>query len=231
MKTDTLKSVARDIVDCEHCPELRCYCAKVAREKRRAYQHETYWGKPLPSFGDPKARLLIVGLAPAAHGGNRTGRIFTGDASGDFLFGALHRAGFANQPTSTKPGDGLKLTDAYITAVLHCAPPKNKPTLRQLERCREYLIREWQLLKKLRAVLCLGRIAFDNVLVTLREMGDTPGGPPRPLFGHGRSYDLGPERPRLFTAYHPSQQNTFTGRLTPAMMDRVLKEVRTYLSP
>ena len=229
MPRDTLQSVARDIVACERCPELRRYCQEVARRRRRAYQHETYWGRPVPPFGDRRARLLVLGLAPAAHGGNRTGRIFTGDASGDFLFAALYRAGFANRPASTRPGDGLRVKDAYITAVLHCAPPGNKPTARQLARCREHLVRELRLLKRVRAVLALGRIAFDHFLVTLREMGFSPAGRTRPAFGHGRSYDLGPGLPRLFAAYHPSQQNTFTGRLTPAMMDRVLKDIRAYL--
>ncbi|MBI5198392.1 MAG: uracil-DNA glycosylase [Nitrospirae bacterium] len=226
---DTLPSIARDIVACERCPELRRYCSQTAQEKRRAYKDETYWGKPLPPFGDPKARLLIIGLAPAAHGGNRTGRMFTGDASGNFLYGALFRAGFSNQPTSVRPGDGLQLKDAYITAVLHCAPPGNKPTPRQLKHCRDYLIREVRLLKRVKAVLCLGRIAFDNLLVTLREMGVLQKDQAKPSFGHGKSYRLGPSLPKIFAAYHPSQQNTFTGRLTPEMMDQVLSQIRGHL--
>jgi uracil-DNA glycosylase family 4 len=224
---DSAARVAAEIAACKACPELRRYCAAVARTKRRAYTDWTYWGKPVPSFGDPKGRLMIIGLAPAAHGGNRTGRIFTGDASGDFLFRALHRAGFASQPTSTHRDDGLRLRDAYITAILHCAPPGNKPTARQIQHCRRYLLRERAVLKQTRAVLVLGRLAMEGYLAALKAAGIRL--PKKPAFAHGASYDLGPGLPRLYCAYHPSQQNTFTGRLTEAMFDRVLRAVRLSL--
>jgi uracil-DNA glycosylase family 4 len=199
----------------------------VARVKVKRFQDETYWGRPLPGFGDPRARLLIVGLAPAAHGGNRTGRIFTGDRSGDFLFAALHRAGFANQPTSVARGDGLALQGAYIAAAARCAPPANRPLPEEIGRCREYLLREWRLLQP-RAVLVLGKVALDAVIALLREMGRVP---PRTAFafGHGVSHDLG-DGLRLFCSFHPSQQNTFTGKLTTRDMDRVLAAVRRHVA-
>ncbi len=224
---ETVARVAAEIAACKACPELRRYCAAVARKKRRAYTDWTYWGKPVSSFGDPKARLLIVGLAPAAHGGNRTGRIFTGDASGDFLYRALYKARFASQPTSTSRNDGLRLRDAYITAILHCAPPGNKPAARQIANCRRYLLLELTLLKNVRAVLVLGRLAFEGYLAALRAAGVAL--PKKPPFAHGASYDLGPGLPRLYCAYHPSQQNTFTGRLTEAMFDVVLRQIRKLL--
>jgi uracil-DNA glycosylase family 4 len=180
----------------------------------------------VPGFGDSRARLLIVGLAPAAHGGNRTGRIFTGDRSGDFLFAALHRAGFANQPLSTARDDGLALSDCYVAAVARCAPPANKPAPVEIARCREYLAREWALLRELRAVLVLGRIAMDGFLAMLRETGRPL--PRRLEFAHGQSHDLG-GGVRLFCSYHVSQQNTFTGRLTPRGFDAVLAQVRRQL--
>jgi uracil-DNA glycosylase len=226
--SDSISSIRRDLIACTRCPNLRRYCETVARVKRRAYRTHTYWGKPVPGFGDPNARLLLIGLAPAAHGGNRTGRVFTGDRSGDFLFAALHRAGFANQPTSTNRDDGLRLKDAYITAALHCAPPGNKPKPAELDRCRDYLVRELRALTRLRAVLALGKIAFDEYLKTLRQMGRLPARPGL-RFEHGSSSILPGPQPLLFAAYHPSQQNTQTGRLTAAMFDSVLMEIKSGL--
>jgi uracil-DNA glycosylase family 4 len=222
---DSISAIRHDVIACTRCPKLRRYCETVARVKRRAYQEQTYWGKPVPGFGDPNARLLLIGLAPAAHGGNRTGRVFTGDRSGDFLFAALHRSGFANQPASTHRDDGLQLNGAYITAVLHCAPPANKPGPAELDRCRDYLVRELRALTRVRAVLALGRIAFDEYLKTLRLMGWLPARPGL-RFEHGGSYLLPGALPLLYAAYHPSQQNTQTGRLTPAMFDEVLTKVK-----
>jgi uracil-DNA glycosylase family 4 len=192
----------------------------------RRFKDEAYWGRPVPGWGDPRARLLIVGLAPAAHGGNRTGRIFTGDRSGDFLFAALHRAGFASQPTSVARGDGLALLDCYVAAVARCAPPANKPRPEEIGRCREYLVREWRILEP-RAVLVLGRIALDGLVATLRAIERLP---PRGAvaFGHGVEHDLG-RGARLFCSFHVSQQNTFTGKLTAADMDAVLRRVRSHL--
>jgi uracil-DNA glycosylase family 4 len=222
---DSIPTIRRDLIACTQCPNLRRYCEKIAKIKRRAYRDQTYWGKPVPGFGDPNARLLVIGLAPAAHGGNRTGRVFTGDRSGDFLFAALHRAGFASQPASTHREDGLRLKDVYITAVLHCAPPGNKPKPIELDRCRDYLVRELRVLAQVRAVLALGKIAFDEYLKTLAIMKRLP--KRRGLmFRHGAAYPLGEGLPTLFAAYHPSQQNTQTGRLTAAMMDHVLADIK-----
>jgi uracil-DNA glycosylase family 4 len=198
----------------------------VAAVKVKRFREEEYWGRPVPGFGDPRARLLVVGLAPAAHGGNRTGRVFTGDRSGDFLFAALHRAGFASQGTSTARDDGLTLHDCYIAPVARCAPPANKPTPSEIARCREYLAREWELLTRVRAVLALGRIAMQGVLAMLRERGAAR--PGRLEFAHGASHDLG-KGVRLFCSYHVSQQNTFTGRLTPRSFDAVLASIRRHL--
>jgi uracil-DNA glycosylase len=226
MSRDSLAAVARDVVACERCPRLRAWCAEVARVKVKRFQDQEYWGRPLPGFGDPRARLLVVGLAPAAHGGNRTGRIFTGDRSGDFLFAALHRAGFASQPTSVARGDGLALRDCYIAAAARCAPPANRPTPEEIGHCREYLAREWRLLQP-KALLVLGKVALDAAIALLRQMGHVP---PRKAyaFGHGVSHDLGDGR-RIFCSFHPSQQNTFTGKLTARDMDRVLAAVRRHL--
>lgn len=225
---DSLGRVHGDVVACERCPRLREWCRESAIVKVKRYRDDDYWGRPVPGFGDPKAKLLIVGLAPAAHGGNRTGRIFTGDRSGDFLFAALHRAGFANQPTSVHRDDGLKLRGAYVAAVARCAPPANRPAPEEIARCREYLAREWALLTGLQAVLALGQIAMAGLLAMLREIDPAP--PRKALaFGHGLSHDLGQGR-RLFLSYHPSQQNTFTGRLTPAGLDSVLKAVKRHLA-
>ena len=217
------------MIACERCPRLRRWCARVARERVKRFREQEYWGRPVPGFGDPKARLLIVGLAPAAHGGNRTGRVFTGDRSGDFLFAALHRAGFANQPTSDRRGDGLALRDAYIAPLARCAPPQNKPTLQEVGRCRPFILREWRLLPDVRAVLALGKIAMDGFLAMLRESGRLCGRKGY-AFGHNVSHDLGLGL-RLFASYHPSQQNTFTGKLTPARFDEVLAAIHRHLGP
>lgn len=225
---DSLPKVVQDIVTCTHCPRLRRYCEEVARLKKRAYRDEVYWGKPVHGFGDPKASLLIVGLAPAAHGGNRTGRVFTGDSSGHFLFRALYKVGLASQPISLHRDDGLKLSGVYITAVLHCAPPKNKPQPIELERCRTYLIREWALLSKVRAVLTLGKIAFDGYLAALKQTKKLSTHSAL-RFRHGSDHDLGLGLPRLFASYHPSRQNTNTGRLTEAMFDAVLFQICRFL--
>lgn len=224
---DSLARVERDVVGCERCTRLREWCREVAREKVKRFRGEEYWGLPVPGFGDPRARLLIVGLAPAAHGGNRTGRVFTGDRSGDFLFAALHRAGFASQPTSVARGDGLRLRDCYIAPLARCAPPANKPTGQEILACRGYLEREIRLLPRLRAVLALGRIAMDGFASLLRESGRLADRP-RLAFGHGVSHDLGGGL-RLFASFHPSQQNTFTGKLTPSRFDAVMTAVRRHL--
>ena len=200
---------------------------EVARQKVKRFREQEYWGRPIPGFGDPKARLLIVGLAPAAHGGNRTGRVFTGDRSGDFLFAALHRAGFANQASSVNRRDGLRLADCFVTPAVRCAPPANKPTAGELQSCRGYLAREWALLTHLRAVLVLGKVAMDATLAMLRETGRIPRRQAY-AFGHGVSHDLG-KGVTLFASYHPSQQNTFTGRLTPAGFDTVLAKINRHL--
>ena len=203
------------------CPRLVAYRREVARVKRRAYRDWDYWGKPVTGFGDRNARLLIVGLAPGAHGSNRTGRMFTGDSSGKTLFGALYRAGFANQPTWERVDDGLELSDVFITAVARCAPPKNKPTRQELLNCRPFLAQEMALLTSLRVALALGRIAFDGVLGLLRAQGAEI---PSLAFRHGACYDLGPEWPTLLVSYHPSRQNTQTGRLTLEMFDAVFAQ-------
>jgi uracil-DNA glycosylase len=216
-----------EIIACRECPRLVRYREDVAREKRLAYRDWEYWGKPVPGFGDPRAKLLILGLAPAAHGANRTGRMFTGDRSGDFLYEALHRAGFANQPSSTDRGDGLALDDAYISATLRCAPPDNKPLTEELANCRGYLERELEILRP-HAVLALGGIAMRAYLNLVKDLGRIQTIAEFP-FEHGASYALHGDLPRLFVSYHPSQQNTFTGRLTQAMLSRVLGDIRRYV--
>ncbi len=223
---DSLDRVRQDVTGCERCPRLRRWCQKVARVRVRRFRDESYWGRPVPGFGDPRARLLIVGLAPAAHGGNRTGRVFTGDRSGDFLFAALHRAGFANQPESLSRQDGLALDDCYVTAVARCAPPANRPQPAEIARCREYLAREWALLGEPSCVLVLGRVALEGFLAMLRAGGRPV--PSRVEFGHGKEHPLD-GGVRLFCSYHVSQQNTFTGRLTAASFDAVLRRVREHL--
>lgn len=215
------------IVRCRKCPRLVRHREEVARAKRRAFRGETYWGRPVPGFGDPRAKLLILGLAPAAHGGNRTGRVFTGDRSGDFLFRMLHRAGFAGQPTSSHRDDGLELTNTYIAAACRCAPPENRPLPEEIANCRPYLARELELLRP-RAVLALGKIAFDALLALLSEQGKLESRAGL-HFAHGASYRLPGGLPHLFAAYHPSQQNTQTGRLTPAMYARLLRRITELL--
>jgi uracil-DNA glycosylase len=221
-KNHPLVVLERKIVVCRQCPRLRNYCEKVAREKRRAFLDWTYWGKPVPGFGDAEAPIWIVGLAPAAHGANRTGRVFTGDRSGDFLFAALYRAGLANQPLSIRAGDGLKLRDVYISAAVRCAPPGNKPLPDEAANCAGFLDREWEALKNVRAILALGKIAWDAVLAMARRNGcELPEA--RPAFGHGAELRLNETR-WLIGSYHVSQQNTFTGKLTPKMFDNILRQ-------
>jgi uracil-DNA glycosylase family 4 len=225
----SLTAIHDAIVSCDLCPRLRTYCAEVARVKRRAYRDEVYWGKPVPGFGDPNARLLLVGLAPAAHGANRTGRVFTGDGiggSGDFLMGALHRTGFANIPTAQRPDDGLTLTDAYIAAAVRCAPPDNHPTPEEIARCLPHLDAELAALPHIRIVVALGKIGFDAYLQLLKRRGVAV--KPRPSFGHALVHSL-PNGQVLIGCYHPSRQNTNTGKLDAAMMDDVFALVRTHL--
>jgi len=219
----TLAAVREQIVACERCPRLREYCASIATEKRRAYRDDTYWGKPVPGFGDPQARLLLVGLAPAAHGANRTGRVFTGDGiggSGDFLMSALHRAGFANIPTSHHPADGLALRDAFIAAAVRCAPPDNKPSPEEIANCLPHLDAELAALPRVRVVVALGKIGFDAYLRLLDRRAVVAR--PRPAFAHARAQRLSNGQ-TLIGSYHPSRQNTNTGKLTVAMMDEVLR--------
>jgi uracil-DNA glycosylase family 4 len=226
----TLARVRRQIISCDLCPRLRNYCAQIARDKRRAYRAEVYWGKPVPGFGDPRARLLIVGLAPAAHGANRTGRVFTGDGiggSGDFLMAALNRAGFSNIATSHHPDDGLKLRDAFIAAAVRCAPPDNKPTPEEIVRCLPHLDAEIAALPRVRVVVALGKIGFDAWLQLLKRRGVAMS--PRPQFGHGEVVPFGDGLPALVGCYHPSRQNTNTGKLTAPMMDSVFRKAKRLL--
>jgi uracil-DNA glycosylase len=224
---EQLTVLGEEIIACRKCPRLVRWREKVAREKRLSFRDWSYWGKPVPSFGDPKADFVILGLAPAAHGANRTGRMFTGDRSGDFLYQALYRAGFANQPTSTRRDDGLKLQGVYLTATVRCAPPGNKPLPSELGNCRLYFERELDLLRP-RAILALGGIALRAYLGLLKESGEIKSLAEYP-FRHGASYNLPGDLPRVFASYHPSQQNTFTGKLTEAMMLRLLRQIRNYL--
>ncbi len=213
-------------MSCELCPRLRRYCRKIAKEKRKQFQDWNYWGRPLPGFGDPNARLLVLGLAPAAHGGNRTGRMFTGDGSARFLMTALHRFGFANQPTSERVADGLVLTDAYMTAVVRCAPPQNKPSKDEIEECGRYWTEELRLLRNLRVVLTLGRIAFDTYVQFLRTQNVNTS---CVRFRHASVYTFTGSFPALCASYHPSRQNTQTGRLSVKMFNKVFREVRSLL--
>jgi uracil-DNA glycosylase family 4 len=219
----SLYALHHQVESCNRCPRLREYCHAVAQTKRRAYATEEYWGKPVPGFGDPRARLWIVGLAPGAHGANRTGRVFTGDRSGDFLFAALHRAGFANQPKSSSRNDGLMLRDCYISAAVRCAPPDNKPLPAESECCASFLHDEWKLLKHKSAILALGKIAWDAALNLARRNGCDVG----PVqFAHAQVLQI-TSTLRLVGSYHVSQQNTFTGRLTVGMFDSVLRRAST----
>lgn len=219
-----LALLEREIIGCERCPRLREWCARVARVKRRAYREEDYWGRPVPGCGDPSARLLIVGLAPGAHGANRTGRVFTGDASGDVLYRVLYQSGFANQALSRSRADGLRLIGAWITATVRCAPPDNRPTPLEISNCRPFLERELALLPRVRVVVALGRIAFENWLVLLKRRGLPV---PRAArgFAHGGEYVI-PGAPLLLASYHPSRQNTQTGRLTESMLLSVFLRAR-----
>jgi uracil-DNA glycosylase family 4 len=224
---DSFSRLSQDVISCELCPRLRDWCREVAEVRVKRFALQEYWGRPLPGLGDPRARLLIVGLAPAAHGANRTGRVFTGDRSGDFLFAALHRAGFANQPTSVARGDGLALRDCYIAPLVRCAPPANKPRPEEIAACRPFLLRELALLTEVKAVVALGKIAMDGFVSLLRDEGRLPRRQAY-AFGHGVAHDLGGGL-RLFASYHPSQQNTFTGKLTPRAFDAVFKAARQHL--
>jgi uracil-DNA glycosylase family 4 len=211
-----------EVENCTRCQRLRTYCADVARTKRRQFSEWDYWGKPVAGFGDPKARLWIIGLAPAAHGANRTGRVFTGDRSGEFLYAGLHRAGFANQPTSISRDDGLKLRDCYVSATARCAPPANKPSPEEVANCSNFLDREWDLLKHKRVILALGKIAWDAAIALARRH-ECIIPKPAPTFGHGATFMLRPQL-SLIGSYHVSQQNTFTGKLTNEMFDSVLRD-------
>lgn len=226
-KTNQISALNKEIVACTKCPRLVAYREAVASEKRRAFRDWDYWGKPVPGFGDPAAELLILGLAPAAHGANRTGRMFTGDRSGDFLYRALYRTGFANQPTSQHRDDGLALKNAYISATLRCAPPANQPLPTELANCRPYFERDLEILNA-RAILALGGIAMRAYLGLLKTRGEISSHAEFP-FAHGASYALPGDFPRLFASYHPSQQNTFTGKLTEEMLESVLRQIKKFL--
>jgi uracil-DNA glycosylase family 4 len=216
----------QEITACRNCPRLVAHRERMAREKRKAYREWTYWGKPVPGFGDARAELFLLGLAPGAHGSNRTGRMFTGDRSGEFLYSALHRAGFANQPTAVHPEDGLELTNTYVSAAVRCAPPENKPLPQELRNCRGYLERELAMLRP-RVVLALGRVAWDTYLGVLQLAG-VIASRDKPRFAHGAEAKL-PNGVLLVGVYHPSQQNTQTGRVTPAMYASVLRRIKRYL--
>jgi uracil-DNA glycosylase len=219
MSARELERIAAEIVACRSCPRLVEWRERVARDKTARFADQTYWGRPVPGFGDPAAGILVVGLAPAAHGGNRTGRIFTGDRSGDFLFGSLHRVGLSNRPTSVSQDDGLRLVRAYLSAVNRCAPPANKPTPAERDTCLPFLEREIAALESLRALVALGAFAWDGALRALSALGHPTR--PRPRFGHAAEASVGPFV--LLGSYHPSQQNTFTGKLTPQMLDAVFE--------
>jgi uracil-DNA glycosylase len=223
-----LEVLQDEIVHCRRCPRLIAYAAEVARVKRRAYRDWDYWGKPVPSFGDPGAGLMIIGLAPAAHGANRTGRVFTGDSSGNVLYRVLYQTGFAIQPESRSSDDGQRLIDAYITAIAHCAPPDNKPTRDEIANCRGYLARELDLLPNLKVVVALGRMAFDNYLSILQGRGLIRSRSAF-AFGHDREFQTAPGQPTLISSYHPSQQNTSTGKLTEKMLAAVFHRAQKLL--
>lgn len=223
----SLPTLERALTRCRACERLVAWREEVAQTKRAAYAEHEYWGRPVPGFGDPQARLLVAGLAPAAHGANRTGRMFTGDRSGDWLYRALHQAGFANQASSLARDDGLALTDAWVTSVVHCAPPDNDPTTDERDTCRQWLLDELRLLARVRVIVSLGGISWDNVLRALRERGHTPTGN-KPRFGHLAEARVGDYV--LIGSYHPSQQNTFTGRLTEAMLRSVFERARACIA-
>jgi uracil-DNA glycosylase family 4 len=221
-----LAALTDEIVVCRRCPRLVAWREEVAREKVARFRDETYWGRPVPGFGDPEARILLVGLAPAAHGGNRTGRVFTGDASGDFLWAALNRAGLADRSSSRRADDGLTLTDVYIAAAVRCAPPANKPTPQERDECAPYLARELGLLSEVRVLVALGAYGWDAALRAMASNGARPASPTKPRFAHGAEIEVG--RYTLLGTYHPSQQNTFTGKLTPAMFDAVVSRAKDF---
>ena len=225
--TDALQTLETQLVACRRCPRLVAWREEVAQTKRKAYLDETYWGKPVPGFGDPQARIMIVGLAPGAHGSNRTGRMFTGDASGDFLYPALHRAGFANQPNGNHLGDGLRVKDVFITAICRCVPPKNRPHVAEIKNCLPWMEAEIDLLTNLQGFVALGRIAFDGIrrMITMQGI-DLP----EMDFAHNAFYPMGDGLPWLLSSYHPSQQNTLTGRLTEAMFDTVWDQAHKLIS-
>lgn len=225
--TDTFKKHNEQLITCQRCPRLVAWREEVAQSKRKSYQDQTYWGKPVPGFGEPNAKIMIVGLAPGAHGSNRTGRMFTGDASGDFMYPALCRAGFANQPTADHVGDGLKLNEVFITAICRCVPPKNRPYVAEIKNCLPWLGAEIELLKNLQGFVALGKIAFDGIQRMYKmqniELPDI-------AFGHNNFYELGDGLPWLLSSYHPSQQNTLTGRLTEEMFDDIWQRAKEEIS-
>ena len=223
-----LAALTAEIVGCRRCPRLVEWRERVARDKVARFRDDEYWGRPVPGFGDPDGRILVLGLAPAAHGGNRTGRVFTGDASGDFLWAALHRAGLADRPSSRRADDGLTLIDVYIAAAVRCAPPANKPTVLERDTCAPFLVREMALLASVRVVLALGAFGWEAALRALAALGYVPAGGVKPRFGHGREAPVGPYV--LLGSYHPSQQNTFTGRLTQPMLKDVLGRAKELAS-
>ena len=227
MNPDPLRDLAAEVIACRQCPRLVSWREEAAANPPARFAGKPYWARPLPGLGDADARILILGLAPAAHGGNRTGRLFTGDRSGDFLFASLHRAGLANQATSVAADDGLKLLDTYIAAVVRCAPPDNKPTPAERDCCLPYLVRELRLLTGLRVVVALGAYAWDGALRAMADLGHSSQA--RPQFGHSAEVRIGPYA--LLGSYHPSQQNTFTGRLTPGMLDAVMVRARELAFP
>ena len=217
-----LAALNAEVIECRRCPRLVAWREQVAREKVARFRNEPYWGRPLPGFGDPDARILLIGLAPAAHGGNRTGRVFTGDASGDFLWKALYDVGLANMPSSRRADDGLTLTDVYITAAVKTAPPQNKPTIEERDNCAPYLVRELQILDRLRVIVALGLFGWEAAFRSLDALGSPVR--PRPRFGHGVEARVGPYQ--VIASFHPSQQNTFTGRLTAPMLEAVLSRAK-----
>jgi len=218
-----LSEISSQITSCTRCARLRAYCEQIARDRKPAHRAETYWGKPVPGFGDPRARVLVLGLAPAAHGANRTGRVFTGDGSGDFLMRAMHATGFASIPTSQHADDGLSLTDAYIAAAVRCAPPDNKPSREEIDACHPHLVAEASALVRMRVIVALGRIGFEAAWRLLADRGVVLR--PRPRFGHGLIYEP-PAGPIVIASYHPSRQNTNTGKLTPPMLEEVFRRAR-----